>query len=118
MGEAEKRLWYGLRRGALGFRFRRQYAVSNYILDFYCPKAKVAVEVDGDFHDREKDAERDAALLALGIVTVRVPTGELYPNARGALDLVWKVCTEPTNVKPPLRFPLRNQTNRKRKTTV
>jgi very-short-patch-repair endonuclease len=94
MGAAERRLWTLLRRGSLGFRFRRQYAIGGYILDFYCPETKVAVEVDGDFHDREKDAARDAKLADMGIYTVRLATNELYPSAVPAADLVWKTCND------------------------
>jgi len=103
MGAAEKRLWTLLRRGNLGFRFRRQYPVAGFILDFYCPETKVAVEVDGDFHDKEKDAIRDAKLAALGILTVRVCTSELYPSAVPAADLVWKHCDDRRSLaeKPP-----------------
>lgn len=103
MGAAERRLWALLRRSGLGFRFRRQYAVGGCILDFYCPEAKVAVEVDGEFHDRKKDAVRDAKLLAMGILTVRVPTGDLYPSVVPAADFVWKVCSDrvPKREPPP-----------------
>jgi len=103
MGSAEKRLWTLLRRGNLGFRFRRQYTVAGFILDFYCPETKVAVEVDGDFHDQEKDALRDAKLASLGILTVRVWTSDLYPSAVPAADLVWKHCDDRRSSaeKPP-----------------
>ncbi|MPZ49915.1 MAG: DUF559 domain-containing protein [Dehalococcoidia bacterium] len=51
---AEDRLWQALRRGALGFHFRRQHAIDRFIVDFYCPKAKLVVEVDGTIHDLTK----------------------------------------------------------------
>ncbi len=48
---AEKTLWYHLRgRNLWGYKFRRQQGVGPYIVDFYCPAAKLAVEVDGDSH--------------------------------------------------------------------
>ena len=101
MSEAEKRLWKGLRRKTLGFRFRRQYAVAGYCLDFYCPELKVCVEVDGDFHDSKKDARRDVRIGSLGIVTIRIPTGELYPSAQPALDMIWKLCDQRADKPPP-----------------
>ena len=58
---AERRLWQQLRCGQLGeFGFRRQYPMGLFIVDFYCPAARVVVEVDGDVHARqvEYDAER------------------------------------------------------------
>ncbi len=70
-------LWMRLRKCQLGgFRFRRQHPIGPYILDFYCPQARLAVEIDGDSHgtgDREAhDARRDAWLLEQGIVTFRI----------------------------------------------
>jgi len=59
--EAEIRLWSKLRRKQLeGFRFRRQQPIGPYVVDFFCPQARLIVEVDGGQHsDREAyDAER------------------------------------------------------------
>ncbi len=58
---AEKKLWARLRNGQLnGFQFRRQHAVGTYIVDFFCAKAKLVIEVDGDTHAEqiEYDAQR------------------------------------------------------------
>lgn len=53
--EAEKILWYRLRRKQLnGFKFRRQYPVSNFILDFYCAEKKLAKKLDGSQHVNRK----------------------------------------------------------------
>ena len=62
-------LWRALRRKTLGgLRFRKQHAMSQCVLDFYLPSARLAVEVDGEAHDRganpERDARRDAWLAA------------------------------------------------------
>ena len=48
--DAEQRLWQHLRGKQLGTRFRRQYSVDVYVLDFYGPRSKLAIEVDGDSH--------------------------------------------------------------------
>lgn len=73
-GEAE--LWERLRMGRLGFKFRRQALVRGYIVDFWCPKVKLVVEVDGGYHrspqQQEWDAKRDQVLRDLGILTLRV----------------------------------------------
>lgn len=61
MTPAEMRLWQALRGNALdGAYFRRQHAVGPYILDFYCAKSKLAIEIDGDSHleQGQYDAER------------------------------------------------------------
>lgn len=78
---AEARLWLRLkRRQQRGRRFRRQYSVGPYVLDFYCPAERLGVELDGRAHDRparqRHDAERARHLAALGIRVVR------FPNAR------------------------------------
>jgi very-short-patch-repair endonuclease len=48
--EAEKCLWNKLRRNLTGFKWYRQYSVGKFVLDFYCPKRKLAVELDGGIH--------------------------------------------------------------------
>src|SRR6266545_355819 len=64
--DAEHELWSRLRRHRMGPKFRRQHTVGPYTLDFYCPEARLAVELDGGQHyegpQREKDVARDAWL--------------------------------------------------------
>ncbi|MGH8588738.1 MAG: endonuclease domain-containing protein [Gammaproteobacteria bacterium] len=60
MTPAEMKLWQHLRRGQLGVQFRRQHAVGPCIVDFFCAKAKLVVEVDGDSHSDPAQAEHDA----------------------------------------------------------
>lgn len=50
----EVKLWARLRRDQLGYRFRRQYGIGNYIVDFYCPTKKLVVEIDGSQHFENK----------------------------------------------------------------
>ncbi len=55
-------LWSSLRGGRLGgLRFRRQHPIGDYILDYYCPSAKLAVEVDGEGHGHPEQARHDEA---------------------------------------------------------
>ena len=64
MTQAEQVLWKALRgRRMAGLRFRRQHPVGRFILDFYCPAAKLGLEVDGGIHDgqAERDEERSAS---------------------------------------------------------
>ena len=57
---AERKLWSIVRDRRLdGYKFRRQHGIGRYILDFYCSKAKLAVEVDGSVHDDPARAEYD-----------------------------------------------------------
>eukprot|EP01136_Pigoraptor_vietnamica_P023035 Opistho-1_new@6312 len=54
-------LWLALRDNAENLRFRKQHAAGSYVLDFYCAPAKLAIEVDGEAHERGDRPERDAA---------------------------------------------------------
>ena len=72
--EAESRLWNQFRLGNPGgLKIRRQHPFGRYFLDFYCFKAKLALEIDGSSHEgrEEYDARRDAYLLERGVKTVR-----------------------------------------------
>jgi ATP-dependent DNA helicase RecQ len=60
MTPAEMKLWRYLWHGQLGMQFRRQHAVGSYIVDFFCVKAKLVVEVDGDSHSDPAEAEYDS----------------------------------------------------------
>jgi very-short-patch-repair endonuclease len=61
---AEEHLWLHLReRQVAGLRFRRQYAIERFVLDFFCASARLAVEVDGEIH--QEQADRDAARSAV-----------------------------------------------------
>ncbi len=75
MSLPEHVLWRELRGRQLdGLRFRRQHPVGRYVLDFFCPALRLAIEVDGRGHELRSatDARRDAELLALDIVTIRI----------------------------------------------
>jgi len=66
---AEKFLWEELRTNKLGVHFRRQQAIAGFIVDFYCHKAGLVIEVDVDIHDlqKEEDERREKVLSALGL---------------------------------------------------
>jgi len=74
---SERRLWGWLRdRRVCGYKFRRQYPVARYILDFYCPQLKLAIEVDGRHYQTSwmaaYDSERARELHLHGIEVVRI----------------------------------------------
>jgi len=73
MTPAEKVLWEELRANKLGVHFRRQQVIQGFIVDFYCHKSALVIEVDGDIHDlqHEEDARREKALRELGLRVVR-----------------------------------------------
>ncbi|MCH8152514.1 MAG: endonuclease domain-containing protein [Planctomycetes bacterium] len=79
----ERVLWYLLRNKQIkGLRFRRQHAVGRYVVDFYCPAAKLVVEVDGESHAgrAEQDAKRSAYLEARGLKVLRVTNDDVMEN--------------------------------------
>ena len=85
-------LWERLKtRQQGGPIFRRQYAIGPYILDFYCIRAKLAVEVDGSQHSADEataahDTVRDAWLNDQGIEVYRLPASTVFADADGAAD--------------------------------
>lgn len=90
----EKTLWRALRdRRFAGFKFRRQHIVGDYILDFYCADAKLAVELDGSQHGHpdgmHRDAEREKFLTEQGIATLRFWNSQWRKNQEGCLLEIW-----------------------------
>ncbi len=85
--DAEKRLWQHIRNSQLGYKFRRQHPVFPYIVDFYCPRLKLAVELDGGQHAEQTsyDQRRTQHLRKQGIEVVRFWNNEFLQNTAGAL---------------------------------
>lgn len=72
MTDAETLLWSALPRRSLGHRFRRQQPIGPYIVDFFCPAARLVVEIDGSQHlDSSTDPVRDAWFEQNGILVLR-----------------------------------------------
>ncbi len=82
--EAERLLWWAIRRRDLGVRFRRQHPVGPYIVDFVCLSEKLIVEVDGEHHDEATDGSRDRELVRSGFRVLRFWNGDVFLE----LDLV------------------------------
>jgi very-short-patch-repair endonuclease len=85
-------LWTGLRRGNIGFHFRRQHPAPPFTLDFYCARARLAVEVDGVQHEQDEhardDAWRDGVLAQRGISMLRVSAVDVMHNPDGVLMMI------------------------------
>jgi very-short-patch-repair endonuclease len=85
--EAERGAWYLLRDRRLGLKFRRQYPIENYVVDYYCCELRLAVELDGGVHSQpsqmRKDAAKDAFLQNLGIRVLRLPNGLVTEDPEG-----------------------------------
>jgi very-short-patch-repair endonuclease len=88
----EVALWAALRARPSGLKFRRQHPAGPFVLDFYCAAARLAVEVDGEAHDRgdrpERDERRDAMLAVHRIETLRVPAREVLRDLEAVVRLV------------------------------
>jgi len=86
----EQLLWQELRGKALGYKFRRQHGIGNYIVDFYCKQLSLVIELDGDSHFDEKsiqqDIKRDKYLKSLGLTVLRFTNLEMTQNLSGVLE--------------------------------
>ena len=96
MSPPERLLWWALKQRPGGFRFRKQCPQGPYSLDFACLSARLAIEVDGEAHDRgdrpARDAARDGYLRDLGFLTLRVPAKEVSSNLEGVVLGIVDVC--------------------------
>lgn len=90
---AEAYLWKMLKNKQLeGRRFRRQFSIDNYILDFYCPSEKLCIELDGDGHfsvsGYDKDKKRDLFLKQNGIRVIRIENKEVFENTAHVIECI------------------------------
>jgi very-short-patch-repair endonuclease len=93
MPQAEVVLWTRLRGKQLfGKKFRRQYSVGPYSIDFYCPEVKLAIELDGDSHftqeAKQYDAQRQQYIESFGIRFLRFTNQDVYENLDGVLEAI------------------------------
>lgn len=94
---AERKLWFLIRNRQLnGVKFRRQQIVAGFVVDFYCADNRLAVELDGDVHalQEQYDKDREAALLELGVRTVRFTNHEVLEQTEAVLEKL-RVLTSP-----------------------
>ena len=93
----EARLWRLLRGSPAGIKFRRQYAIGPYVADFYCPAAKLVIEVDGQVHDFEGQAQHDAArdklIATYGITVQRIAARDVMMDASAVASALVEFCT-------------------------
>ena len=97
--EAERKLWQRINRDQLlGFRFNRQKPLLSYIVDFYCLKAKLVIELDGSQHYepdyQEKDRLRDAELNSLGFTVMRFDNHSVMTNIDGVVEAIYQYLSE------------------------
>jgi very-short-patch-repair endonuclease len=93
MPEAEVILWSKIQKKQIaGFRFRRQYSVGPFVVDFYCAERKLAIEIDGDSHYKpgaeERDKKRQNWIEQYGIRFLRFTNDDVRKNLYGVLEAI------------------------------
>lgn len=106
MTDSERAFWKRLRgKQILGVQFYRQKPVGGYIVDFFAPKVKMVVEVDGSQHREsdhvEKDKRRDAYLWRLGLRVLRFDSRQVLLETDGVVDVIYREMLERLKWKSP-----------------
>lgn len=99
MTDAEQCLWWRIRNKQLaGLQFYRQKPLLSFIVDFYCPRAKLVVELDGAQHlevdHLKKDVARDEALAKLGIKVLRFDDRQVLTEVDAVVAVIYEVVKE------------------------
>jgi len=96
MTKAEAVFWIHIKNSQLGYRFRRQYSIGKYIVDFYCPELKLVVEIDGATHDHpdvyKKDQEKQRYLESKGFTVIRYNDEEILNELDAMWDNLYNIC--------------------------
>ncbi len=103
MTDAEQLLWQRIRRRQLhNLQFYRQKPLSGFIVDFYCPAAKLVIELDGSQHQekehRLKDQMRDNALQQLGLYVLRFDNRQILLETDAVLTVIYSIAKERTKI--------------------
>ncbi|HOY56424.1 MAG TPA: DUF559 domain-containing protein [bacterium] len=103
MPKGEILLWQKLKNKQIGYKFRRQYSVGSFIIDFYCPDLRLGVEVDGRTHDRtdDYDMSRQKYLESKKITIVRFNSAEIFDDADGVASRIYYICKDLDKLPPP-----------------
>ena len=111
MTDAERRLWAKIRMKQLkGYQFYRQKPIGDYIVDFFCPRAKLVIEVDGSQHSSDEMTEydriRDEYMKSLGLRVLRFTNTDILTHIDGVVESIlenMEVLEEKIPLSPPLR---------------
>jgi very-short-patch-repair endonuclease len=111
MSLPEMMLWREMRKRPGGHKFRRQHPAGDYVLDFYCAKARINIEVDGWVHDNAAAAERDRTrsrfLRSQGIATTRIPAQRVLEDLESVVRRIVVICDERIEqLRVPLHQPV------------
>lgn len=101
--EAEDKLWQSIRNNQLGIKARRQHNIKGYIVDFALPEADLVIEIDGGYHNEEKqranDLARDTYLRQLGFLVLRFSNEEILANLDQAIDIIKNTIEKQKEIK-------------------
>ncbi len=94
--EAESVLWNALKAKSIGFKFRQQHIIEDFVVDFYCNEKKLTIELDGGYHNvpeqMKTDAERTARLKELGYTEIRFTNEQVMGNLENTLAEIERIC--------------------------
>ncbi|MCP5064141.1 MAG: endonuclease domain-containing protein [Ignavibacteriae bacterium] len=93
----EKILWFSLRKKQIhSVRFLRQYSINHFVLDFYSPKIKLAIEVDGSSHvgNEDYDLARQKYIESFGIKVIRFTDEQVSGNVNNVIEEIKKIVAE------------------------
>jgi very-short-patch-repair endonuclease len=99
-------VWSKLKRRQMrGYKFRRQYSIENFVVDFYCPELKLAIEIDGDSHysleAHKYDQNRQVIIESFGIEFLRFTNVEICNNLEGVTVRIEERIKQITSPTPP-----------------
>jgi len=108
--KAEYQLWQELRKDKLMYRFRRQFQIGKYIVDFYCHKLRLVIEIDGFVHDaqEEYDSYRQRWLESKGFTVLRFDNDDVLFDRGRVMGKIVEVCgvlAEARGLNPSLALP-------------
>lgn len=98
MTKAEVLLWRYLKGSQLGFKFRRQQSIGSYIVDFYCPKTKLVIELDGESHGEKEtiinDQRKQGFLIENNFTVRRYTNDQIFSNLERVLNEIKGICED------------------------
>jgi len=96
MPKGERLLWNKLRNNQLNFKFRRQFGIDKFVVDFCCPKLKLIIEIDGLSHAEEdifeKDQKREEFLVGLGFHIKRYSSQDVFEKTEEVVNDIFYTC--------------------------
>jgi very-short-patch-repair endonuclease len=95
MTDSERILWSELKNDKVGYRFRRQFSIGHYIVDFYCPRKKLIIELDGAIHIKQKEYDqiRDKFMKDFEITVLRFWNDDIRHNLNDVLMQIEQALT-------------------------